>query len=104
MNSKILTLLGFAAKANKLSYGLNIAKESIKSKKAKLVIVSFEVSEKSQKEINYFCKHYETEILVLNNCTMETLSRAVGKKCGILSVNDLGFAEAITKEEMLNDK
>ena len=48
MNSKVLTMLGFAAKAGKLSFGMDAAVSSIKAKKARLIIVAADVSEKSQ--------------------------------------------------------
>ena len=94
MNSKILTLLGFAAKAGKLSFGMDATVASIKAKKARLIIVAAEVSGKSQKEIKFFAE--KTPVLVLE-CEKQELSHAVGKQCGILSVNDEGFKNSILK-------
>ena len=96
MNSKILSLLGFAAKAGKLSYGFEASVWSVKTRKAKLVAVSDEISPKSRKEMQYYADKYNVKITVLD-IDMKTVSDAVGKKCGILSVNDSGFADAIQK-------
>ena len=46
-NSKALTLLGFASKAGKLSFGADAALKSLKEKKAKLIVAACDVSEKS---------------------------------------------------------
>ena len=94
MNSKVLTLLGFAAKAGKLSFGMDATIFSIKSRKAKLIIIAADVSEKRQKEVKFFAG--KIPVLELE-CDKETLSHAVGKKCGILSVNDEGFKTSILK-------
>lgn len=104
MKNKVLTLLGFASKANKLSYGMNMTVASIKAGKAKLVLLSSEMSEKSQKEINFFSNKNSVKTVILNGCSAAELSHAVGKRCAVVSVNDLQFATAITKEEMLNDE
>ncbi len=95
MKTKILTLLGFAAKAGKLSFGFDAAVYSAKHKKAKLIVFSEDISPKSQKEIKYYAERYGIEFTVLNGIDIETVSDAVGKRCGIVSVNDCGFADAI---------
>lgn len=94
MTNKILTLLGFASKAGRLSYGMDMTVEAIKNKKSKLIVFANDISEKSRKEIEFYTNKHRTERINLD-CDMETLSYAIGKKCGIVSVNDKGFAEAI---------
>ena len=97
MKNKILTLLGFAAKAGKLSYGFEATLWSVKTKKARLAVVAEDISPKSRKETEYFAGKYNVKITVLNGIDMKTVSEAVGRKCGIISVNDQGFADAILK-------
>ena len=97
MNDKILTLLGFAAKAGKLSYGFDAVKTALTKNKSTLVLTACDVSQKSQKEVLFFCDKYNSKSIFLSDYNMETLSRAVGRKCGILSVNDSSFSEGITK-------
>ena len=94
MNSKVLTLLGFAAKAGRLSFGMDATVFSIKSKKAKLIIVASDISSKSQKEVKFFADKIPVLELEIEK---QTLSHAVGKQCGILSVNDEGFKNSILK-------
>ncbi|MEE0946941.1 MAG: ribosomal L7Ae/L30e/S12e/Gadd45 family protein [Acutalibacteraceae bacterium] len=94
MNDKILTLLGFASKSGNLSNGADSVKEMLKKHKAKLVIIAKDISEKSRKEIKYFAS--QSSIPVIDaDFDIETLSHATGKKGGILSVNEIGFANAI---------
>ncbi len=96
MNSKTLTLLGFAAKAGKLSFGMDSAKTALKQGKSKLIVVASDISAKSLKEIKFFADG-KAQVLELNS-DIETLSHAVGKKCGIISLNDKGFSQSIIKE------
>ncbi len=108
MNDKILTLLGFASKAGKLSYGFDAVKTALTQNKSKLVLMANDVSYKSQKEVVFFGDKFKTNVEVLNAHNMETLSHAVGRKCGIVSVNDSSFADgllsAINVGRNLNDK
>ena len=97
MSSKILTLLGFASKAGKLSYGMSDSLASLKKNISKIVISASDTSEKSKKELTFYAQKYNTESLVLNNCPADTLSKAVGRRCSVISVNDKGFADAILK-------
>ncbi len=98
MIDKVLTLLGFASKAGKLSFGSAKATENIKTKKAKLIIISNDISQKSKKEIVFWAEKSGVPFLILSDTATNTLSNAVGRNCGILSVNDNSFASAITEE------
>ena len=108
MNNKILTLLGFASKANKLSYGFDSVCTSLSKNKSKLVLIASDISHKSQKETLFFAEKFKTQAIVLNDCDINTLSHVIGKKCGIISVNDISFSQgllsAINARRNLNDK
>lgn len=103
MTDKILTLLGFAAKAGRLSYGFDTSLNSLKQQKAKLVVCAEDISPKRLKEITFFAHKSDVEVLSLKGISIDTLSHAIGRRCGIASVNEKGFAESL-KEEILNDK
>lgn len=103
MNNKILTLLGFASKAGKLSYGMQKTLEQVKNNKCLLIVTACDLSKKSLKEIVFFASDKNIHTVTLNGVTVEQLSTAVGRKCGVISVNDNGFADAIINQEaMLN--
>lgn len=97
MKNKVLTLLGFASKAGKLAYGFEAVVGSVKNGKSYLVLTADDVSPKSLKEIKYFTDKFGVKHLPLVGMDMKTLSDAVGRKCGIVSVNEKGFAESILK-------
>lgn len=100
MNSKILSLLGFAAKAGKLSFGFEAAVTAIKSGKSNLVIIAEDISPKSRKEMLFFAEKGDTKHIVLKGIDIKAVSDAVGRKCGIISVNDSGFANACLEAYM----
>jgi len=95
LSNKILTLLGFASKARKLSFGFSSAKESVLEKKAKLIVVADDVSDKSKKEVKFLSEKYDVKYIVLTELNMTAVSNAVGKSCGVISVNDSSFADGI---------
>ncbi len=100
-SSKTLTLLGFAAKALKLDYGMQKSIEAIKKNRSKLIITASDLSEKSKKEILFYATKQNVR-LVTSDVTIEKLSTAVGRKCGVISVNDNGFADAIFNNQEAN--
>lgn len=97
MKNKTLTLLGFAAKAGKLSFGMSKTLEALKSNKSEIIVCAENISEKSKKEISFFSHNKSIDLFILNEITIEMLSAAVGRQCGIISVNDNNFATAISK-------
>lgn len=103
MNNKVLTLLGFASKVGRLSFGANETLNSVKSRKAKTVVTACDISAKSLKEISFFGEKENIPVLTLKGIDIENLSKAIGRRCGMVAVNDIGFAEAL-KEEILNDQ
>ena len=95
MKNKILALLGFAAKAAKLSYGMDASVEALKRNASRLIITANDISEKSRKEINFHAMKNNVRVITLDDCNIIALSAAVGKKCGIISLNDSSFADGI---------
>ena len=75
-NSKVTALLGFAAKAGKLSYGMDAAQKTLKGGKARLVTAACDVSPKSRKEAAFFANKGSVEFLTLEGLDIKTLSAA----------------------------
>lgn len=97
MNSKILTLLGFASKAGKLSYGMAETLVSLKKGISGMVMAAADTSDKSKKELIFHAQKCSTESFIFTDLTAEDLGKAVGRACTVVSVNDKGFADAIYK-------
>ena len=98
-NNKTLALLGFAAKARKLSFGTHATTFAITSKKAKLVCAAEDISEKSVKELKFNANKVGIPVIILKGISSETISQRIGKRCGILAVNDDGFAKALCDKQ-----
>ena len=93
----MLSLFGFASKAGKLSFGTHATTFAIESNKAKLVLAASDISEKSVKELKFKADKQNIEVLNLSGIDTAALSKRIGKNCGIVAVNDSGFADAIKK-------
>lgn len=92
MYNKLLSLLGIARRAERLSLGFDVAAESMTSGKSKLLILAGDLSERTLRNIKKLAQESDTPTIVLD-ITMQQLGAAVGKTTGIISVNDKGFAE-----------
>ena len=94
MNSKILSMLGISRKAGFAVLGFDKAKDSLLTKKAKIVCLCSDISEKTKKEIIFFADKHNIPVLTVD-CDMFEMSNAVGMKTGIVAVTDKGIADKI---------
>lgn len=92
--NKILSLLGLARRAAKLSIGLNETVSSAKIGKARLIIYASDVSDKTAKEARFAAQKGGIPYAELD-CTIDEMSFAIGIKAGVISVNDRGFAQKL---------
>ncbi|MCM1364009.1 MAG: ribosomal L7Ae/L30e/S12e/Gadd45 family protein [Faecalibacterium sp.] len=98
MNDRTLSLLGIARRAGKLSLGHDAAIEAIVKNKAKLCIVCSDGSQRLKNEMSHACEYDKKNIMFVEaEFTIQQISNAVGSKAAVLTVNDEGFAKAITK-------
>ena len=98
MNNKMLSLLGIARRAGRLSLGHDAVIQSIVENRAKLCICAEDASQRLQNEVAHACGFDNKNIpFCVPECSAEQLSKAVGQKVSVLSVDDEGFAAAITK-------
>lgn len=96
MNNRLLSLLGMARRAGKVSLGHDAAIEAIVKNSAKLCVVCSDGSERLKKELSHACGYGGKKIIFKElDCAMSELSKAVGAKAAVLTVNDGGFAKAI---------
>ena len=76
MNDRLLSLLGLARRAGRLSLGNDPVLSSMEEGKAKLVLV---------------CPDFGVPLVTIEQ-TMDQVSMSLGKRCGVLALNDEGFA------------
>ena len=96
MNDRLLSLLGIARRARRLSVGHDASIEAIVKNKAELCILCADASDRLKKEMRHACTYKGKNVAVLTlDCDILTLSGAIGTKAAVLSVNDKGFAGRI---------
>lgn len=94
-NDKFLSMLGICRKAARMCIGFGDTAEAVKLGKSILIYIASDLSQKTEKELLYITKDKPVEV-IRTRYDMATLSHAVGIKTGVISINDRGFAEALT--------
>ena len=94
-----LSTLGLCRKSGRLIHGFDPVCDELKNPKSKIagVIVAKDVSEKTQKEMNFFCDKYKVRLFVCAN-TMNEIKNVLGKRTGVLAVLDEGLFASLTGE------
>lgn len=96
MTNKIYGLLGICAKAGDLVSGTDVTIETVEKKKAKVVIVAKDCSEKTIKNMKFICEKNNVPIYVFGN--IEEISKAIGKSNrGIIAIKNENFGKEIIK-------
>lgn len=96
MVNKVYGLLGISSKAGKIISGTDIILENLSRKKVKLVIIAEDASEKTIKNMKYYCIKENVEVIMYGN--IEDNSKAIGKhNRAIIGVLDKNLADAIKK-------
>lgn len=93
---KVYSLIGFAQKAGKISSGTMAAKTSLLRKRARVLVMSNDISEKTRDSLVGTCNKQNIPWIIIGNKT--DLGICVGKAYRVaLTVNDENMAEAIIK-------
>lgn len=96
MNNKLNGLLGLCRKAGKMALGHDAVIASIKQGKAHLAITCCDSSERLKKEIADECSFRNRHIkYVDSDFEMSELGFIIGKKVGVISIDDEGFADKL---------
>ena len=93
INNNILGLIGLAMKAGKVAFGADSVEETITKRKAKLIIVSNESSERTKSKFIKLCENYKIPIII--DGTIDELSKTIGKSNK--AVNSLNKRNCILK-------
>ena len=101
MNDRVLSLLGLCRRAGKLVIGAEPCIESITKNKSNLIICANDFSRNSAKPVLEKAHQSNVKTLILNR-SKEEISLALGKLCGVVSVEDKGFAKKFT--ELINSE
>ncbi len=93
----ITGLLSMCRKAGRLVLGMDEVKTSCLRHEAKCVLTASDFSDNSLREIERICARVKIPMIKIQK-TMDDISASVGKRCGVMSVTDRGFADAVTKK------
>lgn len=94
--NKALRLLGLAKKAGKVSFGTESSIETIKMKKAKLVIVAEDASQRTKRNFQMICERENVEIRFFG--TIESISQSIGQvNKAVIVIKDKNFSNEIVK-------
>lgn len=97
MNNKIYGLLGLARKAGKISFGTQSCIEAIEKRKAKLVIIAEDCSDRTKKNFEDISKIANVPIMVMG--TIENISKCIGQNNkAVIVVRDENFAKEIIQK------
>ena len=95
-NPKLLSLLGMCRRAGRLSCGHDAAIGSVRSKSAKLCLLSSDASQRLRNEIEREADFEGRAIPVRHLLsTMDEIGKATGLKSAVVTVNDEGFAKSM---------
>lgn len=94
MNEKQLSLLGLARRAGRLALGNEAVMEAIRKGSVKLVVLAGDLSPRTADGIRRAAAEERLEVLELK-ASMDELGMALGKRTGVIAVNDAGFAKKI---------
>ena len=88
---EIINFLGLATKAGKIVTGTDLVIDSVAKGKAKIVVISTDISDRSQKDIVNKTNYYEvSRYQGLND---EEIESAIGKKRKLVAITDGGMAK-----------
>jgi ribosomal protein L7Ae-like RNA K-turn-binding protein len=95
-NDRLMNLLGLARKAGKLELGSEAVKQTVRRRRAALVLLCADLSPKSAQSIREEAEKAGVKAMELP-AGMDTVQAALGQRAGVLAVKDSGFAEALLK-------
>ena len=98
MNENTLSTLGLCARARALACGTALVCESVRSNKAKLVLLSDAASQNTIKRVTNCCAYYGVR-LVTADVSCERLGGCIGKRGRVscVAISDENFARAISE-------
>lgn len=95
MISPLFNKLSVARRAGFVESGFDRVKDAVNGGKSALVITAADISPKTLKEVKFFSS---AKVTVLESKhTKEEFGEALGIYAAVFSVNDQGFAKAITE-------
>ena len=98
MNPKLIGLLGIARRAGHTACGFDAAAGLLKARRAALVLLASNLSEKTEKELRFAARDQRTPLIRIS-MDMASIGKALGyaKPVGVCATDDAGFAAAMNR-------
>lgn len=91
MNDKIYSMIGIARKGGKIAIGYDVTCSEIEKGKSDLVLIALDASDKTKKNVQFFCNKYNCKYIEYGE--KELLGKSLGRKMvGVLSISDKNIA------------
>ena len=90
--NKILSLLGLCKKSGNISFGFDSCIEAVRQKISQLVLITKDLSDNTKQKL---LNQVDETLICTVELSMDDVNAFLGKSCGIISVNNKGFAEKI---------
>lgn len=98
MKFKALGLLGLCKKSGNLTCGFDAVIKKVKKNKSGTIFVTNDFSSKSLSNLKEKLNNFNAQIIILKGITMQDIYCALGKKTGVILIENRGFAGAVQKE------
>ena len=94
--NKLLGLIGLARRAGKIDFGTQSSTDTIKRKKAKLIIMAQDISDRTKKNFETLCNKEKIEYRIFG--TIDELSNCIGQNNkAVICIKDENFSNEIKK-------
>lgn len=95
-NNKVFGLIGLSAKAGKIAYGSDAVEETIKKRKAQLVLVAQDSASRTKENFRILCEKNNIKYIVFGE--KESISKAIGKSNkAVIAIKDKNLSSEIYK-------
>lgn len=94
--NKLISLICLTKRAGKLIVGFDLVKQALLNNQIYVIFHSNDISDKTLKEIKYYCNKEQVCFYKLN-ITQEEIQSFIGKKGKVLGVSDLGLSKQMHK-------
>lgn len=94
LQQKIVNILSISRKADKIVLGFDPVKSATQDGSVSCVVVTDDASEKTLKEVNFFCNNCNTDVVELEISSFDMYD-VVGKRVVVAAISDHGLAEKI---------
>ncbi len=93
-NDRLLGLLGIARRAGKLALGADAARQAAGARRARLLLLAEDLSPGTAGSLKTLADREGVRAVPLRR-TMDEVEAALGKRTGVIAVNDAGFAKTL---------